>query len=522
MKVRLLHPDLDLDLTPRFPWRLSVLTDEDLELGRLYEAMAAGDAFLLDTAKKVVPLTVIEPDVIVYRQQVLADCLANRTVVQQMYDIVSAVEGIELRHKVFLGGLGSRDAALMLRRSIRILELLTASLRQLRSLLDKYAERFRSTGFRRLSAMLAEQLSDDYLARIDEYLSELHLPRGVMFSARLGLGNRDEHHVLHQPPRRSWWAKLTGNPNDARGFVIDNEDLAGAQALSNLAGRAINDVASTVTQSAEHVQSFFGRLRIELGFYLGCLNLRDELTKRHVPTCFPVPAPIGTPRFQCRGLRDVGLCLTTSKKVTGNDVDADNNTLIVITGANEGGKSTFLRSVGTAQLMMQAGMFVAAEAFGANVRDGVFTHFKREEDATLTRGKLEEELARMSSIVDYIGSTSLLLCNESFASTNELEGSQIARDIVHAMVESGVRVFFVTHLYNLARSLYARHDPADLFLRAERRPDGVRTFRLTPGKPEPTSYGEDSFRRIFGIAGHAGRERVASSLNPTEAPTRWY
>ena len=78
--------------------------------------------------------------------------------------------------------------------------------------------------------------------------------------------------------------------------------------------------------------------------------------------------------------------------------------MIVITGANEGGKSTFLRSVGAAQLMMQAGMFVAAETFGANVRDGVFTHFNREEDATLTRGRLEEELARMSAIVEYIGS----------------------------------------------------------------------------------------------------------------------
>jgi DNA mismatch repair ATPase MutS len=301
---------------------------------------------------------------------------------------------------------------------------------------------------------------------------------------------------------------MTGNPNDGYGFVVDNEDLAGAQALSMLAGRAINDVANTVTQSAEHFQGFFERLRMELGFYLGCLNLRDALTKRQVPNCFPVPAPIGTPRFQCRGLRDVGLCLTTAKKVTGNDVDADGKTLVVITGANEGGKSTFLRSAGVAQLMMQAGMFVAAEAFTANVRDGVFTHFQREEDVTLTHGKLEEELARMSAIVEHIGPTSLLLCNESFASTNELEGSQIARDIVHAMVDSGVKVFLVTHLYDLAQSLYARDDPADLFLQAERRPDAVRTFRLTAGKPEPTSYGEDSFRRIFGIT---GQDRVASS-----------
>ena len=511
MKVRLLDPANDIDLESQLPWQLAALTNDDLELDRLYDAMAAGDTFLLEIAKKVVPLSVIDPDVIVYRQQVLADCLANRTVVHQIYDIAAAVDGVELRRKVFLGGLMSRNPALILRRSVRVLGLLTDSLRQLSSLSGEYTGQFRSTGFRQLFATLSEQLSDDHLTRVQEYLSDLQLAGGVLFSAGLGPGNEGERYVLHEPPRPRWWARLTGNHNDGYGFVVDETDLAGAQALSKLTGHAINDVANTVTQSADHLQNFFGRLRTELGFYLGCVNLRDELTKRLVPTTFPVPTQIGTPRFACRGLRDVALCLTTSKKVSANDIDADGKALIVITGANEGGKSTFLRSAGAAQVMMQAGMFVAAEAFAANVRDGVFTHFKREEDATLTHGKLEEELARMSAIAEYIGSTSLLLCNESFASTNAREGSEIARGIVHAIVETGVKVLFVTHLYDLAQSLYERHDPADLFLRAERRPDGVRTFHLTPSAPEPTSYGEDSLRRIFGITVDADQGQVASS-----------
>ena len=508
MKVRLLHPERDLALDPRLPWQLSDLVDDDLELPRLYKAMARGDEFLLDTAKKVAPLAVADPEVVVYRQQVLADCLANRIVVQQMYDV--AVDAAEVRRKVFLGGLMSRNPESILHRSVRILELLTENLKQLRSLCDEHAGQFRSAGFRQLVAMIGEQLSEDYLDQLDEQLSELNLPRGVLLSAQLGPGNKGERHMLHQSPQRSWWDKLTGNRNEGCGFVIADRDEAGAQALTELAGRAINEVANTVTQSADHVQGFFGRLRTELGFYRGCVNLSDELTKLRVPICFPVPTPIGAPRFQCRGLRDVGLCLTTSKTLAGNDIDADGKSLIVITGANEGGKSTFLRSLGAAQVMMQAGMFVTAESYCANLRDGVFTHFKREEDATMTHGKLDEELARMSDIAEYIGPTSLLLCNESFASTNEREGSQIARDVVHAMVESGVKVAFVTHLYDLAHSLYVRGDPADLFLRAERRPDGARTFRLMPGEPEPTSYGEDSFRRVFGITAHASGQGAQS------------
>jgi hypothetical protein len=80
MKVRLLHPERDPELGPGLPWQLRDLVDDDLELPRLYKAMAFGDEFLLEIARRVVPLTVTDPDVIVYRQQVLADCLANRTV----------------------------------------------------------------------------------------------------------------------------------------------------------------------------------------------------------------------------------------------------------------------------------------------------------------------------------------------------------------------------------------------------------------------------------------------------------
>lgn len=61
-------------------------------------------------------------------------------------------------------------------------------------------------------------------------------------------------------------------------------------------------------------------------------------------------------------------------------------------------------------------------------------------------GKLDEELSRMSGIVDHISSDSMVLFNESFAATNEREGSEIARQIVSALLEKRIKIFFVTHL----------------------------------------------------------------------------
>jgi DNA mismatch repair ATPase MutS len=181
----------------------------------------------------------------------------------------------------------------------------------------------------------------------------------------------------------------------------------------------------------------------------------------------------------------------------------------VITGANRGGKSTFLRSAGLSHLMMQCGMFAPATTFRADVCRGLFTHFKREEDANLRSGKLDEELSRMSGIVDLITSGSILLCNESFASTNEREGSEIARQIVRALMDRGVKVFFVTHMHELARGLYRDEGERAAFLRAERGPNGRRTYRLIAGQPLPTSHGEDVFRRVFGQVPEGIQTRTA-------------
>ena len=84
----------------------------------------------------------------------------------------------------------------------------------------------------------------------------------------------------------------------------------------------------------------------------------------------------------------------------------------------------------------------------------------------------------------------MLLCNESFASTNEREGSEIARQIVRALAASGVKVLYVTHMYDLASSLAAM--PGAVALRAERGRGGDRPFKLVPGRPQTTSYAEDS------------------------------
>jgi len=149
--------------------------------------------------------------------------------------------------------------------------------------------------------------------------------------------------------------------------------------------------------------------------------------------------------------------------------------------------------------MMQCGMFVGAESFAANCCSRLFTHYKREEDATMKSGKFDEELGRMSEIVNWLKPNAMVLFNESFAATNEHEGSEIARQIVKALIDQQIKVFFVTHMYELAHRFYEPGTTNALFLRAERQKDGQRTFKLHEGEPLPTSFGQDVFQKVFEI-----------------------
>jgi len=496
MKACLLHRDRDLDLEQPLPANAEALA-HDLELSTLFDVMAAGDGYLHEIVERVVITSLDDPEAIRYRQAILRDCLARPAVVRDLYAL--ALEAGESKQKA--RHFWFRDSPdQLLQKSLRILELLADALKRLRELTDEHAAGFDSDGFQRFFAMLQQDLDDEYLQTLDYHRRELEFRRGALISARLGRGNRSTNYVLCKPHERSLLERLTPGGRPRYSFTIPARDEHGMESVAELRNRGINLAANALAQSVDHILSFFNLLRAELAFYVGCLNLHEQLEAKGQPTCFPIPLDAPDAGFTVRGLYDASLVFHLGSRVVGNDVDADGKRLVMITGANQGGKSTFLRSVGLAQLMLQAGMFAPAQTMQASVCSGLFTHFKREEDATMTSGKLDEELARMNEIADTIRPDGLLLCNESFASTNEREGSEIARQVIRAMVENKVTMFFVTHLFDLASSLYERRLETAIFLRAERTPDGGRTFRVLPNEPLPTGYGEDSYRRIFGLA----------------------
>ena len=372
-------------------------------------------------------------------------------------------------------------------------------LRKLRAMAEARAAEFQSRGFTALFAMLRQESDDTYFARVQLHLKELKFSGGILVGAELGRGNEGTNYVLRleRDKRPPWLKRILGKGPPSHTFHIADRDEAGARALSELRDRGIHVVAKRDRPIHRPRPQLLRHAANRAGILCRLPESSRQARSFGGADVLSPAAALQARQHRATEIYDVGLALNMGRRLVGNALEADGKSLVIITGANQGGKSSFLRGVGLAQLMMQCGMFVGAESFGAEVCTGLFTHYKREEDPTMRSGKLDEELRRMSEIADTIASGSWVLFNESFASTNEREGSEIASEVVSAMIERGIRVLFVTHLYEFAHAFFVKNRPDSLFLRAERLADGTRTFKLGRGEPQESSHGQDLYHEVF-------------------------
>ncbi len=489
MKVHLMFRDRDFDAeTQGVPARAALA--EDLELKAILSAMAGNDKTVEKSAGAALFQTLTDADAIAYRQAAVRDALSHPAEIRALCAL--AAETLEKKKGMWHWLSVRRDIDGTYSDAVALLKEYLVMLRRLRKLADTAAG-YRSEAFLEFWDMLKRDLSDGYLDGATALVAELSAG-GMLISARLGSDLSGADYALRRKNRKYFRFRWAAAPR----YSLAPRDDAGASELQRRRQCAVNESANALAQAAAHIEAFFGALMCEAAFFVGCLNLSDRLAELGMQICFP--AIEETRRRTARGLYDAALPLVSGKQAVGSDLSTAGAALFVVTGANQGGKSTFLRAVGQAQMMFQSGMFVAAEQYASHVCRGVFTHFKREEDRTMASGKLDEELARMDEIADRLERGALILFNESFAATNEREGAEICRQIALALAESGVEVFFVTHLFAFADAM-RRSGRGDIaFYRAERRADGARTFRIVPGAPEPTAFGGDLYEQVFGKA----------------------
>ena len=215
-----MHKDRDFDFERELPPNEQALA-QDLALPILFEAMALGDPFLLKVARKAVLSSLSDLDSILYRQNILKDCLKNSSIVRDIYNLV--VETIENRQKQWWA---TRYPSSIMYSAVEALKMFVGQLKKLRTFADQHADRFNSEGFARFFTMLIAELDDEYFARIEEYLKELKLGKGVLISAGLGKGNKAINFVLHKTrdEKQSWLGRIFSRQPPVYSYRLSSRD----------------------------------------------------------------------------------------------------------------------------------------------------------------------------------------------------------------------------------------------------------------------------------------------------------
>jgi hypothetical protein len=251
----------------------------------------------------------------------------------------------------------------------------------------------------------------------------------------------------------------------------------------------------------------------ELGFYLGWLERIAPLRDAGLPFCYPEVSEAEA-GLSARGVFDLALALRRTPPGDGivtNDVElSGGERLLVITGPNQGGKTSFARAIG--QLHHLASIGVPVPGSTARVALGATAHtlFARAEDPADLTGRLEAELRRAAAIVDALRPGSVVIMNESFASTTSEDALVLNRALIAEMLGRGATCVVVTFLAELATddpstaSMTAVADPLD---------PTIPTFRLQRRPPDPLAHAR-AIADLHGLGYDAVRERIAERPAP--------
>jgi DNA mismatch repair protein MutS len=304
-----------------------------------------------------------------------------------------------------------------------------------------------------------------------------------------------------------------GAVKDYRVRIPDFADMNHVEAqILDLVARLHPETFSQLEQFCRRHQRYLddtiGRFDREVQFYLAYLEYIAPLKANGLTVSQP---RVSARSKDVRATEAFDLALAVklvqdSSPVVCNDFHlTDPERILVVSGPNNGGKTTFARMFGQLHYLASLGLPVPGGEVRLFLPDGIFTHFEREEEIETLRGKFEDELVRIHDILDRATSDSVLIMNESFGSTTLRDALLVGTAVVRQIADLEALCVFVTFVDELASlsestvsmmSTVVPEDPA------------VRTYKVVRKPADGLAYAAaiaDKYRLSY----EALRERIA-------------
>lgn len=456
--------------------------EADLNLKSLIRALAIHPRYESHIRSILLALTSDIPT-IQYRQDIIRDLLENPALFNSLELALEEITTLE----TYLNAPQWKDNVLrQIAWRLSELQRFVETVVSLHNILQQAGETIQSEGLKELRRNFQAIVSSDLFRRLEDelprILPQLREVRSITIGINLDPEMRPTTAILLSAhpdyfENQSMFTRLFGkSENSGVGDLHDSRHVAGLgeiqielkdrnspfmpplfRDLSNLMDNTSRPIAKALRQYTEINSQFLLALKNDIAFYLGAVRLIQRIQGAGLPICQPEILPMSERVTHVDDMYNITLCLQhLSRHADASDVvvnaahfDEDGR-IFILTGPNQGGKTTYAQALGLLQIMAQAGLHIPAKTGHISPVDAIFTHFARQERPDLEAGRLGEEARRLNTIFQQATAYSLVLLNESLASTSASESLFLAQEVVSAFRLLGVRAIFATHLHDLA------------------------------------------------------------------------
>ena len=382
--------------------------------------------------------------------------------------------------------------------TIRSFSLIFEAVDRIGKIGEKYSDRIRSDRLKEFFTIAENFKKDPEFSEDREYIgltaSGVDLAKSMTLCVNLD-AKLEPYEVgvleVHDKPfsADSFFTGLLGDKNASQIRHISPLIPAGSSAavresvyryLSYGISKSLKKKTDTMLPRVSRYTAFLTDVKNELIFLVRASRFISDLKERAKGLVYPVVSD----GFDTEGLLSEKL-LAAGENVVPNDLKrSGEHRLYLLTGANNGGKSVFINMAGVTQIMFQLGFPIPARRSEMRIFNKLFCHFPNTE--TDRDSRFVDECRRMKRIVDEVDGGALVLMDESFSSTGDDEGCEVAAAVLDTIGKSCAYCFFSTHLHalgNLVKDGALKMEPMAVMMDGD-----APTYRIEYGKIDDYSH----------------------------------
>ncbi len=222
------------------------------------------------------------------------------------------------------------------------------------------------------------------------------------------------------------------------------------RALGQVFPKEFHDLRDFYEQYIGYADATIDQVANELNFYLAVIKVEQHVAKTQQTTfCYPDLAATGQDE-QVTASFDLTLAAKNHQQIVTNDyLLKANEQFLIISGPNQGGKTTYARMVGENYYLFTLGVPIPGQQATLHLRQQVWTHFERQENERLLTGLLAADVDRIWQIAQASGPDSFVIMNELFSSTTVEDAEEMAKKVLLILEQRGAHGIYVTFLEQL-------------------------------------------------------------------------